>query len=430
MSILLSIIIPVFNTERYLQDCLNSIPTNNDEIEIIIIDDASYKKKTIEILNKKKNGKNIKLIKNKINIGVGNTRNIGIKKAKGKYLLFLDSDDRVETSNLKNLTKILKKHKTDLIYCRFKKKTYPQDNLNILMKLKMSTKASYFKNIAIKNQYLGDDCWPFIVNREFLIKNHIFFPKDIRVAEDEYFTTRLFLKIKTYFVFEKTFYLHTEREGSLSSDLSSFNNNIDFINLFYLFINLLSKNKSKVTDKKIILRNLRVLFSRIMFLMLIRNIEEKKIIYQKIKKKNSKIKINFIRKYKLFYLSEVLKIKNYKMFIEMEKKFTKKLLNKSKSFKNIFIYCRTLIAKGLNKILTDSKKKIINFIDDSNIKNKKFEKNKVLNLKEFLSKIKNNKNIKKNYMIFVANNRIKTFNKIKSKLIEKKIPSNKIKQIF
>ena len=78
-----------------------------------------------------------------------------------------------------------------------------------------------------------------------MIKNKIFFPKNIRVAEDEYFTTKLLLKMKTYSTFDKIFYIHTEREGSLSSDLSSFTNNTDFIKLFYLFIDILVKKKLK-----------------------------------------------------------------------------------------------------------------------------------------------------------------------------------------
>ncbi len=427
MSILLSIIIPVYNSEKYLQTCLDSIPIKNNKIETIVIDDASNKKLTKNIINLEKNKNNIILIKNKINIGVGNTRNKGIRKARGKFLLFLDSDDKLNTSNLENLLNVLKTEKNDLIYCRFIKETFPKDNIEILKKLKNSNKASNLKRIAGKIQYLGDDCWPFIVKRKFLIKNKIFFPKNIRVAEDEYFTTKLLLKMKTYSTFDKIFYIHTDREGSLSSDLSSFTNNTDFIKLFYLFIDILVKEKIKIVDKQILFRHLRVLYSRIMFLLPIRDIKEKKILYQKIKKNNSKLKIQIIKKYKLFYLLKILEIKNYYMFEEMEKNFYIEILSKTKQINNLFIYCRTLIAKGLNKILFKNNKNIIYFIDDAKIKNKKFEEVKVINQSILIRKIKKYKN---DYLIIIANNRSKTFKKIRDKLIKNKIPSNKIKQFY
>ena len=79
MSILLSIIIPVYNSEKYLQTCLDSISIKNNKIEIIFIDDASNKKLTKKIINLEKNKNNIILIKNNTNIGVGNTRNKGIR---------------------------------------------------------------------------------------------------------------------------------------------------------------------------------------------------------------------------------------------------------------------------------------------------------------------------------------------------------------
>ena len=76
-----------------------------------------------------------------------------------------------------------------------------------------------------------------------------------------------------------------------------------------------------------------------MFLLPIRDIKEKKIIYRKIKKNNSKIKIQIIKKYKLFYLLKILQIKNYYMFEEMEKNFYSKILSKTKQINNLFIYC-------------------------------------------------------------------------------------------
>ena len=96
---LLSLIIPVYNSEKYIIKCLNSIiPYMNDNTELIIIDDCS-KDDSLKLINNyitKSKNKNIALLKNKSNIGAGLSRNKGLKIATGKYIGFIDSDDYVD----------------------------------------------------------------------------------------------------------------------------------------------------------------------------------------------------------------------------------------------------------------------------------------------------------------------------------------------
>ena len=96
---LLSLIIPVYNSEKYIIKCLNSIiPYMNDNTELIIIDDCS-KDDSLKLINNcitKSKNKNITLLKNKSNIGAGLSRNEGLKIAAGKYIGFIDSDDYVD----------------------------------------------------------------------------------------------------------------------------------------------------------------------------------------------------------------------------------------------------------------------------------------------------------------------------------------------
>lgn len=107
-----SIIIANYNGTNYLGDCLNSVlSSKNSDYEIIIVDDAStddsirFIKKYIE---KNKEGK-IKLIKNKINLGAAQSRNIAIKKAKGEIIVFLDNDTQVDPFWLDGIEKALQK---------------------------------------------------------------------------------------------------------------------------------------------------------------------------------------------------------------------------------------------------------------------------------------------------------------------------------
>ena len=110
MSVFLSIVIPVYNSQKYLRLCLNSICTQiKTNIEVILVDDASKdnSKKICNLFVKKYNF--VKLLSNKKNQGVSLSRNLGINFSKGKYLLFLDSDDELSKNSVNYILQQIKK---------------------------------------------------------------------------------------------------------------------------------------------------------------------------------------------------------------------------------------------------------------------------------------------------------------------------------
>lgn len=114
----LSIIVPVYNTSQYLKKCLNSILVQaKEQIEIIVINDGSNDNSE-EIIQKYKN-ENPNLIKyyKKENTGIADTRNFGISKARGKYILFVDSDDYIKENLIEELEKYIDK---DMDIVKFK----------------------------------------------------------------------------------------------------------------------------------------------------------------------------------------------------------------------------------------------------------------------------------------------------------------------
>lgn len=117
---LISIIIPVFNSEKYLKKCLNSvIKQSYENIEIIIVNDGS-EDNSLSICNEfKEKDDRIKII-NKENEGVSIARNIGIKESTGKYIQFVDSDDFLELDTCKILYENIKTFKADLVICGLK----------------------------------------------------------------------------------------------------------------------------------------------------------------------------------------------------------------------------------------------------------------------------------------------------------------------
>lgn len=116
---MISIIVPIYNVEKYLCKCLDSIigQTYND-LQIILINDGSTDN-SLSICEKYKNLDNrIELI-NKENTGASDTRNVGIKNAKGKYIMFVDSDDWLERDMCEKLLENAERNSADLVFCSY-----------------------------------------------------------------------------------------------------------------------------------------------------------------------------------------------------------------------------------------------------------------------------------------------------------------------
>lgn len=118
MDTLISIVIPIFNQESYLEECLDSICHQSEQdIEIICVDDGSTDL-SLEILHKYMEQDPRIRIFSQTNQGAGAARNLGMKHARGKYLLFLDSDDIFEPDMLEKMVKAAEKDKLDILVCR------------------------------------------------------------------------------------------------------------------------------------------------------------------------------------------------------------------------------------------------------------------------------------------------------------------------
>ena len=116
MKPLLSVIIPVYNTEQYLRECVDCVLNQSmDGIEIILIDDGSSDNSGAICDEYVKTHINVKVI-HKHNEGLGLTRNCGIDAAKGEYVAFIDSDDRISNDYFENLYTCIKKSDSDICY--------------------------------------------------------------------------------------------------------------------------------------------------------------------------------------------------------------------------------------------------------------------------------------------------------------------------
>lgn len=112
-SCLISFIIPVYNVEEYLEDCIKSIYIDDPSVEYIFVNDKSPDNSYI-ILNKFKSMINVKIINNLENVGLGASRNLGLMQASGEYIYFMDSDDFVNDNAVNTMLSIIKKYEFDV----------------------------------------------------------------------------------------------------------------------------------------------------------------------------------------------------------------------------------------------------------------------------------------------------------------------------
>ena len=143
----ISIIVPVYNVEKYIERCLKSLVNQTlQDIEIIIVNDGSQDKSE-EIIEKyvKENHNKIKYYE-KSNGGLSSARNYGIEYATGEYIAFLDSDDYVETNMYEEMYNLAKKENADMVECdyiwewEFGKKILLKINIELYFKVKFINK--------------------------------------------------------------------------------------------------------------------------------------------------------------------------------------------------------------------------------------------------------------------------------------------------
>ena len=158
-NVLVSIVIPVYNTKaEFIKECIESIVDIKYPHEIIVVDDGSYEKDTLEFLEEIKEYKNTRLLK-KVNGGLSSARNFGIKNATGKYILPLDSDDLLISKNLElALDKLLSDENIDIVYGDFQnfgdKNTYNKSGEFSRMKIAIS--GNYVSAVILYKKEVWD----------------------------------------------------------------------------------------------------------------------------------------------------------------------------------------------------------------------------------------------------------------------------------
>lgn len=220
-----SVIIPIYNVENYLAECIDSVLAQNfRDYEIILVDDGSLDNSGKICDKYAEKYAQIKVI-HKENGGLSDARNFGMKEAKGEYLMFLDSDDYWEgTDILLDIFDILKKDNfPDLVLHGFSRKleARAEPHLQNIEINENNGFANDLEYLVKKGIYYNSICTK-IIKREILINNNLFFERGL-LHEDIPYCFDLAFYIKNYSIYNSNFYQYRVRKGSITSKISKKN---------------------------------------------------------------------------------------------------------------------------------------------------------------------------------------------------------------
>lgn len=308
-----SIIVPIYNVEKYLVRCLDSLVNQTfNDIEIILVNDGSTDNSSKIIETYQEKYRIIKII-NKENGGLSSARNAGMKKASGEFLLFIDSDDYIELNMVEMLYFAATTSNSEMAICKFSYVYSDSNNKEI------NTAEDYYKYKYVNNNQLirlfllnivSGHAWNKLVKRELFITNNIEFPNG-KYYEDAPTMMKLFSVVNKCTLLNDSLYNYLQREDSIikSTDIKKvkdhlnnltviknqlsqqqkmeFNNELQYFSINQLFYN--SYLLSKINNKEIALEHKPLLKENIKTINLISLI--------RIKSLRAKMKIILLKSY-------------------------------------------------------------------------------------------------------------------------------------
>ena len=234
----LSIIVPVYGVEKYIDKCLNSLVKQSlKEIEIIVVNDGTKdnSQKIIDKYVKKYPDKIKSYIKE--NGGQGSARNYGLKKTTGEYIGYVDSDDFVEKDMYKKLYNKAKENNYDIVVC---------GNYNVSEDYQNKNIDAFINNYNtdLENIFFGKMAvWNKIYKRDILIKNKLEFKEKVWY-EDLAFTLKAIMNSNIFAFIDEPLYDYLIREGSTMNN-SNVKRNLEILEAFDDILSYIKHNKKE-----------------------------------------------------------------------------------------------------------------------------------------------------------------------------------------
>lgn len=255
-SPLVSVIIPVYNVEKYLCECLDSVINQTyTNLEIILVDDGSPDNCGRICDEYAENDNRIRVIHKK-NGGLSSARNAGIEISSGEWIFFCDSDDLIENELIEKALNKAISDKTDICFFDFDRfyKDYSTTHQTIKSDENVFRDTKEIKTLITYFSEMSSACI-YIVKSQ-IIKNSIWFAENIKYLEDELFKFQLYSQINSFSYVHKVFYHYRVVSDSITEN---FSNRQDYLDMIFSVYNEMvnSISKEKYPENSIIVPNTR-----------------------------------------------------------------------------------------------------------------------------------------------------------------------------
>ncbi len=255
MDLQISVVVPIYNVEQYLQTCLQSIVGRHEDItEILLIDDGSTDSSGDIADSYAQKYPNVKAY-HKQNGGLSDARNYGLSRARGKYVFFPDSDDFVKENTLDILLAQIAERDLDVVL-------WDADIYNEKGE-KSAADSSYYhhagavsdcictgtdvikEQIAHRNDYVTT-VWLGLYNRRLLLENNLWFEKGL-LHEDEMWTQKVFIAAERVLYLNEALYCYRKRQNSIMRQADK-NSSANIACLIYIHTSLMAYYDWKIDD--------------------------------------------------------------------------------------------------------------------------------------------------------------------------------------
>lgn len=202
-----SVIVPVYNIEQYLEECIDSIIHQTYEaLEIILVDDGSTDLSSTICDKYKKIDNRIKVI-HKENAGLASARNTGIKMSTGEFIIFVDGDDKIKINTIETLFFLLKDYNCDISMVLSQLSPYLSNEIMVNNSEEMLLHILYISSFEV---------WGKLFKRELF--DNITFPEG-KILEDLYTIPKILAKSKKVVMQHSSLYYYRQRKGSIMDEL-------------------------------------------------------------------------------------------------------------------------------------------------------------------------------------------------------------------
>lgn len=285
---LISIIVPVYNVEKYLDRCIASLVNQTySDIEIILVDDGSTDSSS-EIIDRYCEKYNQVRVYHKANGGLSDARNYGLEKAGGEYILYVDSDDYVEL----NACEILMSRADDVDIVVGVAKMINNDEVELIKHTNLETNKIYTSEEylvkCLKVFELWSPAWLNMYKRKFLIQNKLFYKLGI-YYEDTQILIKMFSLARTIKYIDYPFYNYIIRDNSITTNSKSRKKIADSIEIY----NDWMKDITKIDNPKV-----KELLYAFLIKMYLHDCRTKKIVGWKINEVNWRFAFKYAKGFK------------------------------------------------------------------------------------------------------------------------------------